>query len=348
VLRITKTVLQRSWLAGLLMLVLTSPTFAAPVFDGLYILDGTGGLIAVDAAPTFATMGFDWGYDIARALALAGDENGVVTGYRILTGYGDVYSVGVPALTGGPTFTWDIARDIEPAPDWTSAVNGTSGYYLLDGFGGVFPVGDTSLPYFKLYQNDAGGYTYWGWDVAVDLEVSVIYDANGQILRTNGYYILDKYGAVHWCVEDVNGVPTIAPWTGNQPYFGWDIARAVGMTPTFKGYFLLDGYGGIHPVGDASLSFPAQGGAAIEQTATPYFGWDIARDIEVVNDETGFTVQGLVMLDGFGGLHEIGNVDVQAPPPLFTDQDSNLWDIAKDLELSPFFTFVTEAVVTGP
>jgi hypothetical protein len=259
-----KIVLKQTWLVFVVALFLATPAFATPVYDGLYILDGLGNVHTIDSAPVITT-GINWGYDVARDIALTGDEMGDVDGMYLLSGFGDVYSFGnAPSYPGEyrPYYGWDIARDVETAVDYTDKVNGLTGFYILDGFGGVFPVGDASKPYFKLYRGaqsiDAGEdrYNYWGWDVAVDLEVAVVYSEGTEKIRTNGYYILDKFGAVHWNIEDGMGNVSRAPWNGEaQPYFGWDIARAFELTPTAKGYFLMDGYGGVHTVGDASLAF---------------------------------------------------------------------------------------------
>jgi hypothetical protein len=323
------------------------------MYDGLYVLDGLGNVHTVDSAPVITT-GIDFGSDLARDLALTGDETGTVDGMYLLTGYGDVFSFGnAPSYPGveRPYFGWDIARDIEPAVDYTDRVNGQSGFYILDGFGGVFPIGDTSRPYFKLYRGaqsiDAGEdrYNYWGWDVAVALKVAVIYNQGIDTIRSNGYYVLDKFGAVHWNIEDSLGDVKLAPWAGNpQPYFGWDIARDFELTSTSKGYFLLDGYGGIHPVGDAALAF-----ASSTTAGTPLFGEgnDIGKDLELVYSETGY-LSGMVVLDGYGGLHELGSVGIQNPPAPFTDGEGDPWDIARDMEIAPFYSFVTDAVVTGP
>jgi hypothetical protein len=334
------------------MLVLAAPAMAAPVYDGLYVLDGNGNVHTVDAAPVISP-GINWGWDIARDIALTGNETGVVDGMYLLTGYGDVFAFGnAPEYVGveRPYWGWDIGRDIEPAPDWTAQTNDIAGFYVLDGFGGVFPVGDLSLPYFKVYgarvwdistSMEVDGYVYWGWDIAEDLEISVIYDESGSVLRLNGYYVLDAYGGVHWCLEDELGDPISTPWGFTQPYWGWDIARGIEMTPTFKGYYLLDGYGAVHAVGDASFAFLGLG-PGIRGTAQLFPGTDIAKDLEIVYDETGYTSEGMVILDGMGGLTAMGNVTV-GPAPYTPGTD-----IFKDTELSPFFTFVTDAVVTGP
>lgn len=353
--------LRKLFLHSLGMLVLTgmffvTPGLAQPMFDGLYVLDGNGNVHTVDNAPVI-TSGIDFGFDIAKDIALTGNETGFVTGAYLLTGVGDVFGFGdadlYPAQTDRPYFGWDIARDMEPAVDWTQVKNGQAGFYVLDGFGGVFPVGDLTRPYFKVYPTHQSlgvgetRYLYWGWDVAEDLEVTVTYAAGLDKPRVNGYYVLDALGGVHWNIEDDSGNIAAAPWAGfDQPYFGWDIARGLAVTASAQGYFLLDGYGGLHTVGDALMSFPS-GGAAVEELTTPFFAWDIAKDLELVYDDVG-ELQGLIVLDGYGGLHEVGNVQIQNPLPLFDDGLGNFWDIARDMEISPFYSFITEAVVTGP
>jgi len=78
------------------------------------------------------------------------------------------------------------------------------------------------------------------------------------------------------------------------------------------GYYVLDGYGGVH----------AGGGASALSPPTPYFGWDIAKDMELAS--TGYYV-----LDGYGGVHAGGGAPVMIPTaPYFG------WDIAKDMELA--------------
>lgn len=328
------------------LLIGATPGLAQPMYDGLYVLDGYGNVHTVDSAPV-VTVGIDFGFDTARDIALTGNETGFVTGAYLLTGPGDVFGFGDAPLYEGarrPYFGWDIAKDLEPAVDWSVVKNGQAGFYILDGFGGIFAVGDTTRPYFKIYRTaqslDVGEdrYLYWGWDVAEDLEVTVTYSAGPQKPRVNGYYVLDAFGGVHWNIEDDSGNILKAPWEGEaQPYFGWDIARGLEVTASAQGYFLLDGYGGLHPIGDASIPAPLF-------TA---FGFDIAKDIEPVYDDAG-NLQSLVVLDGYGGLWEAGVSNVVTPLPQFKDLADDPWDIARDMEISPFYTFITEAVVTGP
>ncbi len=79
------------------------------------------------------------------------------------------------------------------------------------------------------------------------------------------------------------------------------------------GFYVLDGYGGIH----------AGGGAPDITPKTPYFGWDIARNLEMISGGSGFYV-----LDGYGGIHAGGTAsDITPKTPYFG------WDIARDQEL---------------
>ncbi len=85
--------------------------------------------------------------------------------------------------------------------------------------------------------------------------------------------------------------------------------------------YVLDGFGGIHPGGVASAPSPA----------TPYFGFDIARDIELV-------ANGLYVLDGFGGLHAGGGAPTLAPgTPYFG------FDAAVDLEMAASGCYVLDS-----
>ena len=84
------------------------------------------------------------------------------------------------------------------------------------------------------------------------------------------YYMLDGYGGVH----AGGGAPAISPTTY---YFGWDIAKSIEFFPVAyssaihgDAVLVLDGYGGVHKGGKLS-------GLAV--SATPYFGWNIARGI---------------------------------------------------------------------
>jgi hypothetical protein len=192
----------------------------------------------------------------------------------------------------------DIARALKVVFDSTGPVQG---YYVLDGYGGVHPVG--KVPAFT-------GGPYWpGFDIAADMDV--VYNSTGTV---QGYYILDGYGAVH----PVGNVPS---FTGGPYWPGFDIARALEVVynsaGTVQGYYILDGYGSVHPVGNV----PSFSGG-------PYWpGFDIGRTLKVVFDSTG-TVQGYYILDGYGSVHPVGNVPVFSGGPYWPG-----FDIAADMDL---------------
>lgn len=65
-----------------------------------------------------------------------------------------------------------------------------------------------------------------------------------------------------------------------------------------QGYYVLDGFGGVH----------AGGGAPVISAPTPYFGFDIAKDIVYVPPGSGAGAGGYLVLDGFGGVHVGGSI----------------------------------------
>jgi hypothetical protein len=123
-----------------------------------------------------------------------------------------------------------------------------------------------------------------------------------------GYYVLTGYGGIH----AGGGASTISPPT---PYFGFDIAKDLELTPDGTGYYVLDGYGGLHRGGSAPSLSPL----------APYWGWDIARDLELTPSGNGYYV-----LDGYGGVHPGGSASSLSPATPYWG-----WDIAKALKLTP-------------
>jgi hypothetical protein len=264
-------------------------------------------------------------------------ENDIGGGYAITTdSSSNVYVTGF--FNGTVNFGLDFGTtDIKTSTGNSSDIYVTklmpaSGYYVLDGYGGVHRGGNApalspQTEYFgwdrardiELTPSGTGYYVldcyggayragsapsfappipYFGWDIAKDLELT----SDG-----TGYYILEGYGGVH------PGGPALS-LSPSTPYFGWNIARDFELTPSGTGYYVLDGYGGVHAGGDASSLSPS----------TPYFGWDIARDLELTPSGTGYYV-----LDGYGGVHAGGSASSLSPStPYFG------FDIAKDLELT--------------
>lgn len=70
-------------------------------------------------------------------------------------------------------------------------------------------------------------------------------------------------------------------------------------------YYVLDAFGGVH----------AGGGAPVITPATPYFGFDVAANVEYVAVGTSVAVgDGYIVLDKFGGVHYGGALAADPPP----------------------------------
>lgn len=89
------------------------------------------------------------------------------------------------------------------------------------------------------------------------------------------FYVYDGFGGIH----SGDGAPMIL----GLPYHGSDLARDIEIVSVVLcpdadsgilsvGVWALDGFGGVH----------ASQGAPVPGAPTPYFGFDIARDLEVV------------------------------------------------------------------
>ena len=365
-------------------LLLSAGAVAQQNPDSSFILDSGESLVSSSAGPTsghvttigaaasqpfFSDIYFD--FDIARDLELVQDETGFIVGYYLLDGFGGQHEIGNVTsynIEQKPYFSWDIARDLEVVNTFklvTDAVTGDVvgssvidqvGYYVVDGWGGVHPINNTvDLPYrrgssdpgFKVFHDFPSAYPspynypyFYQFDIVRDMEVSYIFTIvtmEGEptvVGKSNGYYLLDGYGGVHNAREDLNGNPLMAAWENVQgrPYFGWDIARDMELTPRGDGYYILDGFGGIAAV-NANLYF----GEGVPNIP-PYIGYDIAKDMEMVQGVNG-SVIGYYVLDGLGIIHVLGN----APDLGQVVNVPGVVDIFRDLEVSPLYTPVTFA-----
>lgn len=170
--------------------------------------------------------------------------------------------------------------------------------YVLDGWGGVHPVG--SAPALA---------TTASWpDKDIAFSLALFPDGSGG-------YVMDGWGKLH-PVGDAAAVDSGVYWPG------WIGARQIVMAPWASrqrpaGY-LLDADGGIHPFGGApavrgNATWPAQG---------------IARALVLAPASTPSSVRGYT-LDGFGGVHAFGG----APPAIAAARFSG--DMARGLVILP-------------
>jgi hypothetical protein len=211
----------------------------------------------------------------------------IISGY-LLDGQGGIHEFGgAPKAAFAPYYGFDIGRRISVMPD------GKTGYEL-DGYGGIHPfaTGTNSKPATVV------GAPYFGFDIARDLIITGV--GKG--------YVLDGFGGIH-------AFGGATPVTSGPYFAGHDVARRFVLLPNGKGGYLLDGFGGVHGFGIGVDPRPAN------PSGSPYFGFDIARGLQLYSPTAGY------VLDGYGGVHPFGN----APSVTFVKYTAN-FDIARDLD----------------
>lgn len=272
--------------------------------------------------------------DAARDIEIAPDwrlRRFGYEGYFLLDADGVVHSVGntnLPSYAYGPPGSED-PEDAEiiqtPFPN-NLDVTGTdfSPLNVLLKEGVIdFPVNRQFSP--DPINSVTPTFTYFGpgSNIAKDLEVSAEFAqltvpmSNGDIetiniARTNGYYIMDGFGAVH-----SNLMALDFDTDGNQGIYYNDMVDGVAFDEIASAtpYDLLteddlDPNFGI-PINKAPLAAPW----SELQDQLPYFldanggGIDVAVDIEITPSGKGF-----YLLDAFGGVHTVGDANFSFPP----------------------------------
>lgn len=195
----------------------------AVVPGGGYVLDGWGALHRFGSAPQINFEGYWPGRDITRGVALSPDGT---WGY-VVDDWGGLHTVGnAPTITNGPYWPGrDVARAIVLKPGTTKS---NPGGYILDSWGGVHPFG--SAPPIQVSG-------YWpGWDVVRGIAMNS--DGTG--------YTVDWWGGIH----PLGGAPTPS---ASAYWYGRDVARGIvsyGTAANPAGY-VLDSWGGMSPFGSA-------------------------------------------------------------------------------------------------
>ncbi len=157
---------------------------------------------------------------------------------------------------------------------------------------------------------------------------------------TNGYAILDGFGALHTLLESENGEPMPALWENpvngmmdpsvDAPYFFREMAIDVEVMPNGGGYCLLTRLGQVFVVngrGQEPEDNFVQPGIELN---LPIFGFDVARDLTLVPNEEGKVV-GMYVTDRFGTVHKAGKVPRMPSDILYFANG-----YANDLEISPY------------
>ena len=227
-------------------------------------------------------------------------------------------------------------------------VDNAAHLYVLDGWGGVHPVGDSpplsisaSWPdrdiafSLALFPDGSGGYVMDGYGGLHQVGTAPPADSHVYWPHWIGAreivmapwsssanpagYLLDADGAIH----PFGGAPAV---TGNPTWPSQGIARALVLTPnstpTAAMGYTLDAYGGIHPFGGA----PAVTGYDYQS------GKDFARGLVLTRAATTESVQGYTLAED-GDLHPFGgapSVTVSARWPGLDMADSIVaWTAAR-------------------
>ncbi len=272
--------------------------------SGLYLLL-TDGQIERIGNPPLINGGFMFGDDLARDMERAVSNRGSVEkpDLVVLDGSGVTHFV--------ENISDDIPQDFlfPPTPEFPigRAVDlvmskSCEGLWVLTDFGGIYRAGDTKQPAEEALVPGTEQIGALGYDVPIGFMrdprmanpggasiravALIVIDVKEPFNRADGYIVIDSLGA-HYSFNP-DGTRVMAGIAENAPLNG-----------PLK---LLD-------------PDPKRGGYV-----WPYFaGLDIARDVELYPE----TLEGVVVFDGWGGIHPVP-VDVRSNAVFFTrNEDSN-------------------------
>ncbi len=241
--------------------------------------------------------------------------------------WGEVKKVIGSDTAPGDSFGWSVTIHADTivagAPDGLEPGDGSGSAYVFErDLGGAGNWGEAR----KLNAGGAAAGDQFGYAVAIagdTVAVGARHDSDVGVRE--GSVVMferDQGGADNWGQTRELHVSDV----GSSAHLGVSVALApdviVAGASTHEGavyafepgpdYYVLDGYGGVHAGGDAPVLTPA----------APYFGFDIARDLEL-------SANGAYVLDGFGGVHPAGGEAAFVPgPPYFG------FGIAWDIELA--------------
>ncbi|MCA9413532.1 MAG: FG-GAP repeat protein, partial [Candidatus Omnitrophica bacterium] len=271
------------------------------------------------------------------------------SGFYLLDAFGGRHRVGNPPLIiGGLYYGADIVKDLESFPLASSEEVQTASplQAILDGYGAVNFVGDpnhgVAQEFYFPEQSD------FPHGRAVDLVLNV---------NAQGFWVLTDFGGIYRAgtVKEPSE-PALIPGTDQLGVLGFDVPMGELRDPALRGtagdslravglvvfdeelngkadaYVILDSQGGrFHSDAEGRPILPGAAQAFQENHPRhlwdpsgyewPFFeGLDIARDIELVSSQ-----EGLIILDGWGGIHPVP-VALPSNPVFFANNIVSLTD----------------------
>ena len=273
-----------------------SPTPVLPENVQVFVLDDYGAVHTGGAANAVAlTGGAYFGWNIARALQIVyglPTSNAAHMGCMVLDGYGALHTLSSLRPAQNFYFNSDVACDLAVCQENLSGVPGNIGVFVLDRTGGLWACGqaDPAVAAAASFAPPVDGVVVH----AVDVELA---DRTGR-----SGWIMDNFGGVHpfggapapnfpistqsnWIrlakVDDQllrMDASGVLSWSGTPPA-GWelpmidaDLMVDVAVEKS-HGLVALDRFGALYPTAGAVLP-PAGSGP-------PYFGFEVARDLEI-------------------------------------------------------------------
>ena len=269
--------------------------------DGIFIMDAIGRAFSAplddnNIGPIIfkeleaTSQQFNFAIPIVQDVELVGDPEGAPKGAYVLDIFGGQFAlnvskyvtapdaVGIPQprpdgigqyaptskFSIPPYWGFDVAKDLEIAPDWRDVTNGYRGYFVLDSDGVVHAVGDTNLPQYVYYganSTDIASATFHYTLFPETIDVSGSSKTADDLLKQGpiSYPVNKPYAS--------NAVDSVTPIF---TYFGYgsDIARDLEISVEYvsltmpsltveggidnrkiamtNGYYILDGLGAVH------------------------------------------------------------------------------------------------------
>jgi len=184
-------------------------------------------------------------------------------------------------------------------------------HWIGNGFGAWEDIGSSHLLHYpSLHERRNVLYAVWQYPGGVHCNIRF----NNAWIGEN--VVPNSSGAYYF--TDVASSPS-----QDKIYFVWENGYFTNSDIFFTAYpvfvptgslYVLDRFGGVHAGGGAPGLIPP----------STYFGWNIARDLELTP-----AGGGIYVLDGYGGVHRGGAAPVLTPTTTYFG-----WDIARDMELT--------------